>query len=223
MADVKIQLNEAGFIEGIDPETGDVLWTEKRKTVVKNGKIVKASSPGRGRRKKEDKETHHFVKDGRGELLWVPKGTNPDHLPKVAWPYNQTTCNHICQLLTEGKTLKEIGATQGFPPTGVIYGWARKYPEFRAEIKKAKEARAEWYADQVMEIAFKDIDPREVNVERLRADILKWGAEVGNPDEYGKKTKISGDANAPIQFIVDTGVRRAEDEPIEVESVEVLG
>lgn len=127
--------------------------------------------------------------------------------------------------MTEGKTIAEIGFMQGLPPAHVIHKWVRQHPEFKAELKQAKEGRAEYYADKVMAIGDKHIDPREANVERLKMDIFKWGAEVGNPHEFGKATKLTGDPNAPLSFIIDTGVRRAgegieEKETIEVESEE---
>jgi hypothetical protein len=206
-------------MEGIDPETSEVVEVEKRKEMVRNGVKVKASSPGRGRRKKEDKNTHHYVIDGTGKKLWVPKGTNPDHLPVTIYPYSQTTCDHILQLVTEGKTIQEIGLTEGLPPAHIIHKWLRLHPEFKAGMKQAKEARAEFFADKVIEIANQGtVHHKDVPFEKLKADIYKWGASVGDAEQYGSRTKVVGDPNAPVAFTIVTGVPEPDPAPREVES-----
>lgn len=212
---VKTRTNDQGFLEGVDEETGDVVWVEKRKTVVKNGKVERASSPGRGRPKKVDQGTHHYVLDGRGEKLWVPKGTNPENLPKVTYPYNAVTAEHVCRLVTEGHTIKAIGAMEGLPPAHVIHGWGRKYPEFRRELDLAIRDRAIHYADRVMEFA-DSTNKDTVNEDRLKTELLKWGAEQGNPEQFGKK-KAPESTASPVQIVIVTGVPQ-KDEPIHVEA-----
>ena len=41
---------------------------------------------------------------------------------------------------------------------------------------------------------------------------LQWAAEKGNAERFGTKTKIVGDKNAPVVFVIDTGIRRRGDE-----------
>lgn len=41
-------------------------------------------------------------------------------------------------------------------------------------------------------------------------DTYKWAAEVNNPEQFGKRTKVVGDASNPVVFVIDTGIRRDE-------------
>lgn len=212
---IKTRTNDLGFLEGFDEESGEVVWVEKRKTVVKNGKVERASSPGRGRPKKVDTDTHHYVLDGRGEKLWVPKGTDPTNLPKVAWPFNPVTADHVCRMVTEGLTLKKIGETEGMPPAHVIHGWKRKYPEFSRELDQAIRDRAVHFADRVLEFA-DSTNKDTVFEDRLKTELLKWGAEQGNPEAFGKKKAPEGTAS-PVQIVIVTGVPQKDEEPPAIE------
>lgn len=211
MGRTKWRVGVDGFLELVDEETGHVLERQKRPDKVKDseGKPVRVS-PRRGRSKKEDNETHHYIRDSKNRKVWVPKGTSADHIPRYVYPYAQVTHDLICAKVMEGYTVKEIGKMQGFPPDYVIYSWVSKYPEFAADVKKAKKMRAEIFADEVIGIA-RSTSKDTVLEDRLKSELLKWGAEVGDPEQFGKKTKITGDARQPVAFLIDTGIRRAED------------
>lgn len=205
-----LRKNDLGDLEAVDPDTGEILWTQARKTVLKEGKILRKSSPGRGRRTKSDSETHHYVIDGRGEKLWVPIGTNPDNLPRVVYPYSQVTVNNILEKITEGETIRSIGRMEGLPTANVIHQWLREHKDFQAQMREARKARAEHFHDMVFETA-KQAKKKTIQEDRLKVEAFKWGAQVGDPDAYGNKTKVSGDPDAPIAFVIDTGIRRGGD------------
>lgn len=204
----KTRVNDLGFVEGYDDETGEILWVQK---VPKQptGPVQRGRPRGRPSKKTQ------VILDGAGHKLTVPRGTNPDEIPHLVWPFSKVTAAHICQKLTEGKTIKEIGLMEGFPPAYVIHGWSRKYPEFKAEIKAAREARAEYFHDEVIETA-KNTKEYKNKSDRLKIESYKWAAAVNDPATFANRTKISGDADAPLTIILDTGVPRAIDEPIDV-------
>lgn len=204
-----------GELEGVDPSTGAVVEVQKSKKRAKAGARKVAGGPGAGRPSKNDKtQTHHWIVGPNGSQLWVPKGTNPDELPQKIWPFAQVTADAICTLVTSGKTITKIGAMQGFPTADVIWKWKREHPEFAAALKEARIARAEYFHDKAIDAA-EMADKDEVQVARLQVEAYKWGAEVGDRESFGKSTKLTGDANNPVTFLVDTGIRR---EPIEIPS-----
>jgi hypothetical protein len=210
MAPTKWRTGSDGAMEEVDLETGEVVTREKRKTRVnKKGEVTVAR---RGRKAKVDLNTHHYIRDQRGRKIWVPKGTDPSHIKRTVWPFNVVTCDLIAEQIMEGLTIKEIGELEGFPPASTITGWlySGRFPEFAAQVKAARKARAEIYADEVIGIA-KTTTKDTVLEDRLKSELYKWGAEVGNPDEFGKRTKVTGDAHQPIAFLIDTGIRRAEE------------
>lgn len=202
----KTRIATDGLLEGYDPETGAVLWREKKKDVDPT-KPIRRGAP-RGRPAFSD--SHHIVIDGNGKKIRVPKGTNPDQLPHTVWPYSKITCDHICNLVSEGHTLSEIGLMEGLPNKTCIQNWQREYPEFRQAMKVARELRAEVFHDKIVEVA-KNAKESTAKRDRLKLDAYKWVAGVNDPGTFGNQTKIVGDANAPLKLIVETGVRLAGD------------
>jgi hypothetical protein len=193
-------------LELINTETGEVIAVEKKKHTYRepSGAVLQKRA---GRPSQQDTQTHHFVRDARGRKIWVPKGTDPSHLPNIVYPFNHVTAELICRYITEGKTIIEIGKMEGMPPQHIIFQWKRRHPEFKAQVNEARKDRAEYFADLAIEEAAHAKEAK-VQSDRLRVDTYKWAAEVGDRDTYGRSTKITGDPNAPIGFIIDTGIRR---------------
>lgn len=213
-----------GILSLVDTETGEVLSRQKTKSQrlasPTTGKRRVSGRPA-GRPVSDPNQTHHWVMDGNGRKHWMLKGTNPDTMPRVMHPFCLVTCDHICKFITEGKTLSTIAKIEGMPPVHTIFAWQREYPEFRKQVKEARSARAEYYADLAIDTAESAKESR-VQSDRLRTDTYKWAAEVNDREVYGKQTKISGEGLAPIQIMISTGVPQLEEKPaIPVESVPI--
>lgn len=137
--------------------------------------------------------------------------------PMIHPKYDVGAGDQICELTRRGKTNAQIVAEMGLPGVPTIYHWKTKHPDFAANLKAARQDRGDFYHDQVMEVAAKDIDSKEVSAYKLKTDLYRWGAEKANPGEYGNQTKLTGDVDAPLQIIVDTGIKREGDGCIEGE------
>ena len=125
--------------------------------------------------------------------------------------YNIPMADQVCELVRQGRTYAQIVERMGLGSVQTIYRWRNKHPDFEENLKAARRDRADYYHDQVMKVADGDIVKEEVAAMKLKTDIWKWGAEKANPQEYGNQTKITGDSNAPLQIMVDTGIKREED------------
>jgi hypothetical protein len=194
---------EDGTLELIDPETGQVFAREKRNP--------KALALGKGKNAFiHQNERMHFVMDAQGRKVWCPKGTNPDQLPRIVYPYSEITCDHVCDLISQGSTMDEIGKMEGMPPSRILWKWMQKYPEFRRDVKEARKIRAEVFHDKAIATA-KGSKESRVQSDRLKVDTYKWAAEVNDRETYGKQTKLTGDPEKPIGFLLDTGIRRDPD------------
>lgn len=198
-----------GRLEGYDPETGEVLWVEKKRGIDPTKPIQTGRRRGRPCRS-QDEPREHVILDGNGRKITVPKGTNPDTLPRTVWPYAKVTCDHICNLISEGKTLSQIGLMEGLPTTNVIMNWLRDYPEFRSAMKVAREMRAEIFHDKIIQVAH-DAKETTAKRDRLKLDAYKWVSQVNDPGTFGQQTKVVGDASAPLRIVVETGVRLGGD------------
>lgn len=155
------------------------------------------------------------VRDQYGRLVWIHKNVSIDALPHRKWEFSKVCADQICMLITEGYTMKEIGKIDGMPPLHIMYSWTRENKDFKADITIARQDRAHFYHDHAIDTAMETKRNNQVPINKLKIDVMKWAAEKGNAGTYGNKTVHEGNPEAPIQFIIDTGVRR---EAIEVKA-----
>lgn len=209
---VWIENEETGLLELVDGY-GKVVTTEKA-----------SKESGKRRLSRWDSERYkgtnrfHWVVVPGGKRYWVPKGYNPDEIPLMAYPYAQVTADAIVEQIIEGKNLAEISELEGFPPRHVIYRWTRVHSDFKEKLAEAKKYRAEYYAEEVIRVAKKS-KKNTAEADRVKIDALKWSAEMGDRENYGKQTKLTGDAEKPLGFVILTGVPLEEPAPaIAVES-----
>lgn len=119
-------------------------------------------------------------------------------MKKVGRPTNYTPelADKICASLATGMSLRRLTAQDDMPSAQTVYEWSRKFPEFADQYARAKEDRAESYADEIAEIADnQELDP---NSRRVMIDARKWVACKFAPRKYGDKVVLAGDKDAPI-------------------------
>ena len=125
---------------------------------------------------------------------------------KLRSPENAKT---ICELTSEGKTLKEIAEVLGCNQTAIHHWVGEDRSNGGAEIAKeyarAVEFRTEMMADELLAIAdersFMDqpaLAAAMVTQQRLAVDARKWLMSKMMPRKYGDKIEVSGDPSAPI-------------------------
>lgn len=141
----------------------------------------------------------------------------------------------IVERYATGMSLEKAATdeTLGLPGYNQVRRWLyHDYPaqkhvaeKFREEVKQARIAgkviRAEEAHDKVLALA-DDCDEGNAQSYKVKIDALKWSAKVNDQDNYGDRTKLVGDPNAPVAFIIETGIRRdplsGEEGAIPVES-----
>jgi hypothetical protein len=141
-------------------------------------------------------------------------------LPAESFQYTTQIADIIAGLLREGHSIPAISELDGMPRAQTIYGWRRRYPDFGEKVRQAIEDSAYVFADKTMKVAAKLEEAHKDEVPGLRgaADQYRWAAEKYNPEQFGQKTKVSGDSSAPINIIIDTGIRRNDN--IEATAIE---
>lgn len=103
------------------------------------------------------------------------------------------------------------------PDKSTVMRWLAKYPEFRDQYAGAREAQADYYAEEILEIADDgsndwmerkrgdetiEVENHEVlNRSRLRVDTRKWLMARMSPKKYGDKLTHAGDPENPVQMI----------------------
>lgn len=169
-----------------------------------------------------------WVRDAHGKRRYVPQGTDLETLASndkgETWhKFNTIVADKIVELHMQGNSLDAISKEKGFPPVKIIYHWIQHNITFKNKIMQARQMRGFYFENKVMAEA-EAVDADNYNAQRVKIDAAKWLAKVNNPDVFGEKTKISGDKDAPLTFVVDTGIRREEDEQkiVEAEVVPAL-
>jgi len=210
---LKQRININGQVEWYDPVTNKIVGTEGHKAVTRRTGETKPTQihehiPDKANPNDFPAKSYHWIQDTEDRLIWAPKGTNPDSLPRLVWPFSVVTCNQVLKKLIEGKTLLEICKEKGMPPRAVIYMWRRMYPDFDAEVKKAKEQAAEYIADEVREIAKNTKTKKDAVVNKVKINANQWLAEKQAPSLYGASTKNSGPPQ--VNIVIQTGVPQPE-------------
>jgi len=143
--------------------------------------------------------------------------------------------------LAEGRSLVEIGRMEGMPNPATVYRWVAAREDFRERYARAREAQAEHFLDEIIDIAddarndwidraTKDGVVTVLNTEHIsrskeRIDARKWVMAKLNPKKYGDKMTLAGDPDAPLgdrhltvievkaQLLEGFGLKKVADEP----------
>lgn len=154
--------------------------------------------------------------------------------PSIYTPELETK---ICDLIAEGKSLREICRADDMPSRDTIYAWMATNKAFSYRYEKSVEDRAEKLAEDILAIADDDtgdIGYREgegededgqkakpfIKIEniqraRLKVDARKWIASKLFPKKYGDKiqNEVTGANGGPLDFHVTVNLVRPNGTP----------
>jgi hypothetical protein len=130
--------------------------------------------------------------------------------------YSPELVSEICSRIADGQSVREIARDDAMPAMSTIFAWLSKHSEFTEQYARAKEAQAEYLAEEILDIADdgsndwmerKNKDGSSYTVEngeamqrsRLRVDARKWLLSKLLPKKYGDKIEqtLQG-GNTPI-------------------------
>lgn len=101
--------------------------------------------------------------------------------------FTQQSADLICEMIAEGKTIREICAFRDMPAWETIRRWLRDNGDFQAQYARAREQSAEILENRVIEEAEKATDGEGAQIARVRIDALKWVAGKRAPKVYGDR------------------------------------
>ena len=124
------------------------------------------------------------------------KAEKKDPAKKVGRPglYCQKMADKICSLMSEGRSLRSIAGKSGVPSPQAIRKWLNEKPEFVAQYKRAMDERANYYAEEIVDLADNSTDPKKT---RLQIEARKWVACKLLPKKYGDKLDITARDETP--------------------------
>ena len=136
----------------------------------------------------------------------------------------------IIQQIELGRSVKNILDDPSYPISRTtFYNWLNENPERIELYKNATEVRADYIADEVLEIAddrsrdyYYDVNGNRqqsmvaVNRDTLRIKSRQWAVGTMNPRKYGSKVDVtSGGDKLKIVPIIGMQIINQEDEVVE--------
>lgn len=104
--------------------------------------------------------------------------------------YTQELADKICRLIAEGMSLRAICEDSTMPHRDTVASWLCEKPDFSDQYARAREDQADFYTDQIIEIA-DTVEPDAASVAKakLQIDARKWKASKLAPKKYGDKVE----------------------------------
>lgn len=102
---------------------------------------------------------------------------------------------YILNKISVGKSLNSLVSKEGIPSHQTVYNWLNEdhkdYDKvFLDNYVRARETQADYYADQIIEIADKTKDPHKA---RVQIDARKWVSSKLKPKKYSDKIDVTSD------------------------------
>ena len=118
--------------------------------------------------------------------------------------------DRICRFIRAGDSLKKILETQDdMPSRDAVYSWLHEDLAFSDNYTRAREAQADYYADEITTIADTATD---ANLARVQIDARKWAAGKLKPKVYGERLQLDGEVNVTLS-----------DEQLELRLAQLIG
>jgi len=158
-----------------------------------------------------------------GKVFFGPE-TKHQHATERGIYYSSQWADLFCAHIYDGVSLTELCARQNMPTFETVYKWRKRYPDFEEKFQAAYEARGERLRDEVYQNSKQMVneDTPEVYAQRkAHIENLKWLASKDNPKRFSAHVEVH-QTNAPVQIVLDTGVRIPRDLPDELRSVKEI-
>ena len=110
----------------------------------------------------------------------------------------------ICELIEQGKSVREICRGDTMPEAKSIYNWLRDVDKewFLQHYMRAMSTRAELIAEEIIELSDTSVEDIEgddksdgarVQARKLQVDTRKWVLSKMLPKKYGDKLDLTSD------------------------------
>lgn len=137
----------------------------------------------------------------------------------AASTFTQALFDKICDLIADGKSVREICEAKGMPNRRTFHDWYKRSPELQAQYDRACFDREEVYFEQIIEIADEcrvgvktttkgngDIETVETDMTeraKIQIDARKWSLARMNRKKYGDHIteEHTGPNGGPIEVV----------------------
>jgi hypothetical protein len=114
--------------------------------------------------------------------------------------YSEKLANAICDELTEGRSLRQICASEGFPNRQSVLNWLAANEGFSAKYARAREQQADLMDDKIIEAA-EACDEDNYQSTKVKIGAYQWRASKLAPKKYGDKVENIHNGSVGVQLI----------------------
>ncbi len=112
----------------------------------------------------------------------------------------------ICDMVAEGKTLRQIGKEIGVS-AGRICGWVAEDPEFAEQYARARDTASDIFETEIIEAALA-VSPETAQADRVKIDAMKWVAARRAPKKYGERVQTEHSGTVSLTDMTDDELER---------------
>lgn len=116
----------------------------------------------------------------------------------------------VCDIVAQGGTLDDVQAKLSVSASSIAR-WASEVEIFAKSYARARQAKADKLADEIIPLADSALGKASADVQAIKnmCDARKWAASKFNPQAYGDKLDVTskGEALAAPSHMVDARVQ----------------
>jgi hypothetical protein len=117
--------------------------------------------------------------------------------------YTEEVADAICDGMALGRSLMAVLRDLDIPAS-TVFNWLHANPTFMEKYARAREAQADYIAEEILDIS--DDLRDDPNSRRIRVDARKWYAGKMRPKKYGDSSQVDvnlgGQRDNPIELQV---------------------
>lgn len=110
----------------------------------------------------------------------------------------------ISREIADGKSIRQVCRENDWAPDDhhTVLRWEDEFPEFSAQLARAREYQADYFVDKGNEIIDTIQTGEDAQVANVKLAWLKWTAGKGRPKRYGDKQEIDLKAEVSVKQVV---------------------
>lgn len=134
--------------------------------------------------------------------------------------FTQEVADVICERIAAGESVRAICRDEDMPAQSTVFAWLARHESFAEQYARAKEAQAEFMADEIVEIADDgrndwmerlgdegqgigwQLNGEHVQRSRLRLDSRKWLLSKLLPKKYGDRLDVNTKHSGGVELKV---------------------
>ncbi len=114
--------------------------------------------------------------------------------------FSQALFTRICDLIADGKSLREACELKGMPDRATFNKWRKRTPELQAQYDQAYRDYEDSCLQDIVYIADTEKDSA---IAKNRMDARKWELKIRNRKKFGDSVQHTGDPEAPMQLVLN--------------------